>query len=346
MLRQQRDILFSVTQGRDLEGDHTQTIVEVFPEIPFFDLFGQVHIGCRNHPAIHRDLTQIADPADLAIFQEAQQPHLHFSRNIADFVQKQGPVVRGLDEAFLIADGVRKGPLHMTEQLAFKEPGGGRAAIHHHERMMPPGASFVDQPRHPLLTHPAFPQDEHVDITGGNPFDQFVEFPHGSAFIAGQDLVQRRQTFLGHLRSAAAQQVFHLGHQFAAVEGFGQVVHHAGFDRLHGIGNGAVGGEKNDRKVGAQGADFGEQVHPSHSRHAHIGDDEIQGVGSEDFQRFPTAVGGMHAEPRRAEASFKDRQDMGIIIHNEDSLFRRCRLLRTPLFQGEETPCLRSWYFR
>ena len=65
-------------------------------------------------------------------------------------------------------------------------------------------------------------------------------------------------------------------------------------------------------------------------------------MGFQDFQGFLGAEGGMHTKSCGGKARFQNCQDMRIVVHDEHGLSGCCRLVRTPVFQGEETPCLRS----
>src|SRR5216110_633529 len=50
--RELRQIFDSVAQRRQLDGDHVDSVVQVFAEAPFLDRLFQVHVGGRNQPEI------------------------------------------------------------------------------------------------------------------------------------------------------------------------------------------------------------------------------------------------------------------------------------------------------
>ena len=85
-----------------------------------------------------------------------------------------------------------------------------------------------------------------------------------------------------------------------------------------------------------------EKVHASHTRHPDIRDKKGYGFSFQDFEGFPGTPGSADTNSSGQQAGFQNRQDVRIIIHDQDGLPRRRGLVQAPVFQGEETPCLRS----
>ena len=80
------------------------------------------------------DLGLLADRAHRLFLDDAQQLHLHVQRQIGDLIEEQRAAFGGLDQPFLVADRAGEAAALVTEELAFHELGGNRAAIDRHER--------------------------------------------------------------------------------------------------------------------------------------------------------------------------------------------------------------------
>src|SRR4029079_12901306 len=70
----------------------------------------------------------LADAADLALLQRAQQLDLYGGRNLADLVEQQRPTVGGLEQAGSILRRACERTARMSEQLALEQGLGDRAA--------------------------------------------------------------------------------------------------------------------------------------------------------------------------------------------------------------------------
>ena len=67
--------------------------------MPVGDHRVQVLVGGADDARVDRDRLAAADPLDHPLLQEAQQLDLQRQRDVADFVEKQGPALRQLDLA-------------------------------------------------------------------------------------------------------------------------------------------------------------------------------------------------------------------------------------------------------
>eukprot|EP00825_Cyclidium_porcatum_P016804 TRINITY_DN19713_c0_g1_i1.p3 TRINITY_DN19713_c0_g1~~TRINITY_DN19713_c0_g1_i1.p3 ORF type:complete len:240 (+),score=-5.28 TRINITY_DN19713_c0_g1_i1:360-1079(+) len=124
VLGQDRNIFPPLTKRGNLQRDHPQPIVQILTELPGFDIGRQIRVRCGNHPAVHGNLTQIADPPDFAVFEEPEKPDLHFGGNVPDFVKEKRSPFRRFDEPLLVFYGMGKGAAYVPEQLALQEAGG------------------------------------------------------------------------------------------------------------------------------------------------------------------------------------------------------------------------------
>ena len=55
VVREKRYILGVLPEGRKVNGDHVNAVIEIFPEFPFPDRFPQILVRGRDHPDIDLD---------------------------------------------------------------------------------------------------------------------------------------------------------------------------------------------------------------------------------------------------------------------------------------------------
>src|SRR5262249_33489765 len=108
---------------------------------------------------------RVADPADLARLQEAQQLHLDVLVQLADLVEEQRAAVGHLEQPLVIAVGPGEGALAVAEQLALDEVLRQRPAVDRHER---PGGWLSCQIDRavPSLPVPVSPRMRAVESVG------------------------------------------------------------------------------------------------------------------------------------------------------------------------------------
>src|SRR4029450_2891640 len=96
--------------------------------------------------------------------EESKQLGLQLESELADFVEKQGAVFRGADEAGMVALGTGERPTAVAEQLAFEQVARNRRAVERDERPSIPVREPVDGSRHDLLARAALAGDEDADV--------------------------------------------------------------------------------------------------------------------------------------------------------------------------------------
>src|SRR5205823_11651805 len=105
--RQNLDISRTLAQRRQLDGQHVQTVIEIFAQLAGGDRLPQPNIGRRDNPDIDLDRPASADAQDLPLLQKAQQEALQIDRHVADLVEKEGAALRVLYMAALVRRGPR-----------------------------------------------------------------------------------------------------------------------------------------------------------------------------------------------------------------------------------------------
>src|SRR5262249_49186063 len=97
-----------------------------------------------------------------ALAEETQQHGLGLQRQLADLVEKDDPVLRGLEEATVIGDRAGEAALLVPEELAGDElPFLILRAVDADEWSPRPPREEIDGPREELLAGPGLAGDEH-----------------------------------------------------------------------------------------------------------------------------------------------------------------------------------------
>ena len=104
---EQRDILEPLTQGRQVDLDHIESVEEVFAEPILLDLLLQALVRGGHHANIHLQALMTADPFESLLLEDPEQLGLHRLRNVADLVQEDRPLVGQLEPA--LAAGIGRG---------------------------------------------------------------------------------------------------------------------------------------------------------------------------------------------------------------------------------------------
>ena len=93
MGHQSRHVLDALPQGWKLNRKHVEPEEQVLAKFSVGHRFGQVTIGCRNHPYVYLYGGLAADSLQVVGFQGPQQFGLGFQAEISDFVKKQRALV-------------------------------------------------------------------------------------------------------------------------------------------------------------------------------------------------------------------------------------------------------------
>ena len=115
----QRDVLPPLAQGRDLDREDAQAVVEVAPEAPLRHRALEVAGWWRPRGARPPCAARVAPRrCDLAVLQHAQQLRLQLQREVADLVEEERPAVGQLEAAGVRGDRAGEGALLVAEELA------------------------------------------------------------------------------------------------------------------------------------------------------------------------------------------------------------------------------------
>ncbi len=88
MRREQRYVFAALAQGRHLEGDDVEAVVQIAPELPFAHRLLQVPVRRRDYANVHAYRARAADSLERALLKYAQELRLKHGREFPDLIQK------------------------------------------------------------------------------------------------------------------------------------------------------------------------------------------------------------------------------------------------------------------
>ena len=164
MTRQHRDVFAPLTQRRQAQANHVQTVKQVFTEGTFLHPLFQVLMGGCNHPHIGFDGAVAAHAVEVAIAEHPQQTGLQIKLHVANFIQEQGATVGLLEAATAHGLRTREGTAFVTKQFALQQIFGNGRGVDGDKRTTGALRMFVQCTRHQLFARTGFAGDHHGHI--------------------------------------------------------------------------------------------------------------------------------------------------------------------------------------
>src|SRR5213593_4399437 len=100
MMRENRDVLRTSAQRRDVDRHHAETIEQVTPKFAALHALLEVAIRRRDDPDVHLDRARATDALELLLLEHAQQLRLQIQSHLADLVEQERAAIRALKRAF------------------------------------------------------------------------------------------------------------------------------------------------------------------------------------------------------------------------------------------------------
>ena len=101
--REPGHIISSFAQGRHVDRENTQPIVQVLAELSFLYRGEQIAVGRGDHAHVDFAGLRAADRLELALLQHAQQLALQVERQLADLVEEERAAVGQGEAAVALA---------------------------------------------------------------------------------------------------------------------------------------------------------------------------------------------------------------------------------------------------
>ena len=106
-LRRSRTSSGLLAEGRQVDGDDLQPVVEVLAEAAPLDLVVEVLVRGADEADVDGARARLADPADLLLLEDAEELGLEGERQVADLVEEERAARGLLDEPDFVPDGAR-----------------------------------------------------------------------------------------------------------------------------------------------------------------------------------------------------------------------------------------------
>ena len=121
MLHKYRNVLTSIVQGRYVDDDHAEAVVQVFPKPSRRNFFLEIFIGRGQHTYVDRNGLPCPHGGDLVLLKRAEHFRLGRETHVPNFIQKEGAPVGQFKLAFAVLDGRGKGTFDVSKQLGFNQ---------------------------------------------------------------------------------------------------------------------------------------------------------------------------------------------------------------------------------
>src|SRR5882762_8828898 len=169
ILGQQRDVVGSVAERGDFDGNDIQPIVKVLAELALRDGAFQVAIARGQDADVHGDWLVASDPLELSFLQHPEQGGLGFGRQLADLVEEDRSALSRFETPDPALHGTGEGSLLVAEQLGCDERGRDGGAIHADECPAGTLGVLVNRPGDELLARTRLTKNEDGSVSAGHP---------------------------------------------------------------------------------------------------------------------------------------------------------------------------------
>src|SRR5512143_2026425 len=298
MLYQGLDVFFPLPQGRDLERDDVDPVIEVFAERVLLYRGLQVLVGGGDEPDVDLAALVAAHGTDDLVFDDPEQFGLERQAHVADLVEEDGAALGFLEDAFLGGDGAGECAAHVAEQLGLKQRLGDGGAVDGYKGHVPAGAVVVDDPGKELFAGPGLAKQKDAAPGIGDLPDLVQDgFERGALADDAAEIVilpdlALEQDVLG-LEALLTEGVPDDLLDLLVDDGLHDVVVRAGTEGLDGRVEGRVGGDDDDDLVGVPFPHPGEHLDAVHAGQDDVGQDDVVHAGLEQGKalfRGPGAV--------------------------------------------------------
>ena len=190
MFDQFGNVLFSVPKGRQENGKHIDAVVQILPEVGFFNGGFQITIGGRNDTCFHLKSLRAAQTLEDSVLKNAQKFRLKCGAQITDFVQENCSIGSQFKAPGLASIGSRKCTLFVAEQFTLQKIFRNGRTIHSHKRLFCPVTVAVNRQSNQFLSGSAFSPNQNRRIDIGHLFNQLKHILHGTGMT--NDIFKRK----------------------------------------------------------------------------------------------------------------------------------------------------------
>jgi hypothetical protein len=144
MLRELEHVALALAKRREMDVEHLDAKVQILAELTRAHGLIEIAVRRRDDARVEQDLARSAERPHPALLKNPEQLRLQVERHVADFVEKQRPASRLLEQADARVNGTREGALLVPEQLGLENFVGNSGTAHRNERAARALARLVD----------------------------------------------------------------------------------------------------------------------------------------------------------------------------------------------------------
>ncbi len=270
----------------------------------------------HQHAHVHANGLVSSHSLDFAFLQHAQQFRLHGHRHVANLVQKQRAAIRLLEFPCMFRGCPGERALLVPKQLRLDQFRRHRRAVQRHKRIFAPRRFLMNRARHQLLARPGFAQNAHTCFACRHAFNLRQQPRHGGSrsnqLVLAQPLAQFA-IFIFQPRQS--QRVFHRNQQFVRGKRLLKKIQRSQLRRAHRHLNVRLPGNQHDGSFHTRLLQVLQQLESAFSRHHHVGQNQIETLRTQQFQRTARVVAHGRFMARQAECAGKRSQGIRFVVN-------------------------------
>src|SRR6266850_1807286 len=120
MVRQQQNVISSLSQRRRRKLDDVQAVEQVLAKLVLTNGVDNIAVGGGDQAHVHAQFLIAANACKTAVFQEAEQFGLERPAHVADFIEEDGAAVGFFDASELLLEGAGECAPLVTEKFTFQ----------------------------------------------------------------------------------------------------------------------------------------------------------------------------------------------------------------------------------
>ena len=270
MLEQDGNLFFALAQRRNLHGEGVEAVVEILAQALVGESFGNVDVGRGQDADIDLDDGTAAQARELLILQHVQEFGLQKRRHFADFVEQNRSAIAQLELAGFGMGCAGERTLLVAEQLALKQVGRNRGAIHLEEYAMGARRKLVDQASEDFFAGAALAEQQHGDVYIGDQRGLRADLAHLGASGDEEDVFGEFLDFSAVSLFALTEAEIDDCIQFCFLKRLGEVVEGAQLHRVYDLARVVDAGQHHDLDAGLDLAQLFESLQTVDAGHEHV----------------------------------------------------------------------------
>src|ERR1700722_2994825 len=274
----ERNIFFSLAQGRGEKRNHVEAVEKIFAKISAGDFVFEIFVGGGDYADIDGGQFFAADRGEALFFERAQNLGLRLQAHVSDFVEKERASAGLLEFAFFVGGCARERSFVVPEEFALDEIFGDGGAVDLDESFILAQALAVDGVGDQFFAGAGLAIDENAAIGGRHEADLLAQGFHGNTVADDRGFGVKLFFQVHDFATQLLRLNRVLDHEQRALDGerlFEEVIG-AELGGADGGFDGAVAGDHDDFRGILERADFLQCVEAVDAGHPDIEQDNVE----------------------------------------------------------------------